>query len=279
MIKRCVKSFVDWMTRLIVVIPGGSYFYEQILATAMSTRATVTYSGRTLSFTIPNHLARYRAESFASKEPETLDWLEGMPEASILWDVGANVGIYSIYAASKRGARVFAFEPSVFNLELLARNVYLNELQRQIVIVPFAISDVVGPSLFKMTSTAWGGALSTFGQDFDQHGQVLLSRFEYQIMGLTMDDMNHLLQIPLPHYIKIDVDGIEHFILRGGATVLKHVESVLIEINDDFPQQVEESSRLLKEAGLRLHKKCNLNAGSQFNQWWVRTSAKCMQEI
>ena len=223
-------------------------------------------------FATPNMLCRYRAESFSSKEPETLTWLESIPEEAILWDVGANIGLYSIYAAKKNSARVFAFEPSVFNLELLARNIYLNQLQGRVTIVPIALTDALGPSLFKMSSTAWGGALSTFGQDFDQHGGKLKSIFEYQTMGMTMDEAIQLLNIPPPRYIKIDVDGIEHFILRGGTETLKNVESVMVEIDDGFTDQAEETARHLRSAGLTLLRKCGGDADSQYNQWWVRKS-------
>jgi len=80
---------------------------------------------------------------FATKEPETLEWIDRIPEKSVLWDIGANVGLYSCYAAKARGCRVFAFEPSVFNLEILARNIFLNQLTDQITIVPgeFASAD------------------------------------------------------------------------------------------------------------------------------------------
>ncbi len=253
-------------------LPGGRYVSEQFLRAGMSLNILVKHGGVAVAFTSPNALTRYRSESFSSKEPDTLIWLEGITEGAVLWDVGANVGLYSVYAAKKKNVRVFAFEPSVFNLELLARNVFLNSLQESVTIVPVALSDTLGPSLFKMSSTEWGGALSSFGQDFDQHGGKLNSIFEYQTMGMTMDVAVRLLGIPAPRFIKIDVDGIEHFILRGGAETLKQVESVLIEINNDFPMQAEESSRLLKEAGLVLHRKCDLNAGNQYNQWWKRTS-------
>jgi FkbM family methyltransferase len=54
-----------------------------------------------------------------------------MPRGSVLWDIGANVGLYSCYAVKARDCRVFAFEPSVFNLELLARNIFLNGIADQ----------------------------------------------------------------------------------------------------------------------------------------------------
>jgi hypothetical protein len=121
-----------------------------------------------------------------------------------------------------------------------------------------------------MSTTQWGGALSTFGVDYGQDGKTLASLFEYQTCGMRMDDVCAELGLSLPRYIKIDVDGIEHLILSGGAAVLKQAESVLVEINDDFAQQAEQSSQLLRQAGLTLHRKCDLNAGNQFNQWWIR---------
>jgi hypothetical protein len=123
-----------------------------------------------------------------------------------------------------------------------------------------------------MSTTLWGGALSTFGEEYGQDGKTLKGLFEYQTCGMRMDDVCAQLGLALPRYIKIDVDGIEHLILSGGAAVLNQAESLLVEINDDFSQQAEQSSQLLKQAGLTLHRKCDLNAGSQYNQWWVRTS-------
>ena len=55
-----------------------------------------------------------RANTFFSKEPETLAWIDAMTENDVLFDVGANIGIYSVYAALK-GLKVFAFEPESLN--------------------------------------------------------------------------------------------------------------------------------------------------------------------
>jgi len=266
------RAALNIVARCLLTFPGGGRLFEHMVFVRMNKLITVAHNGQSMSFVGANLLSSYRAESFSSKEPETLEWIETIAAGSVLWDVGANVGLYSIYAAKQRGCLVFAFEPSVFNLELLARNIFNNNLPKNIVIVPIALSDQAGPSLFKMSSTAWGGALSTFGQDFDQHGGKLKSIFEYQTMGMTMDEAIQLLNIPPPRYIKIDVDGIEHFILRGGVETLKNVESVMVEIDDGFTDQAEETARHLRSAGLTLLRKCGGDAGSQYNQWWVRKS-------
>jgi FkbM family methyltransferase len=248
----------------------GLYAYQQIIDTVMKRERSVIYGSHRLKFAVPNWLNQYRIDTFATKEPETLEWIDSIPEDAVLWDVGANIGLYAIYAAKARNCRVYAFEPSVFNLELLARNIFLNKLQNKITIIPVALNDRLGPNLFKMTTTAWGGALSSFGQDFDQNGAPLKDIFEYQTVGMSMSDAVALLNIPQPDYIKMDVDGIEHFILRGGSNVLAKVKGVIIEINDAFQDQAEESVHILENAGLSLHKKCDLGVSKQFNQWWSR---------
>ena len=94
----------------------------------MSTIRTVSYHGTQLAFCVPNGLNHIRVETFSTKEPETLAWIDAIAVDSVLWDVGANIGLYSCYAAKARHCRIIAFEPSVFNLELLARNVFLNHV-------------------------------------------------------------------------------------------------------------------------------------------------------
>jgi FkbM family methyltransferase len=272
-LKIFIKQAISCAIGLLAGNKVGAYTLTTIVNRLMEDTVKVSYKGTEMLFSIPNILTRYRATSFSTKEPDTLTWLESIPSDVVLWDVGANVGLYSVYAAKLRGVRVFAFEPSVFNLELLARNIYLNKLQDCVTVIPVALSDALGPSMFKLSSTAWGGALSTFGQDFDQHGGKLNSIFEYQTMGMTMDQAILLLNIPAPRFIKIDVDGIEHFILRGGTEALKGVESVMIEVDDGFAEQAEETARHLQNAGLRLLRKSGGDAGSQYNQWWVRGSA------
>jgi FkbM family methyltransferase len=199
-----------------------------------------------------------------------------MPAGSVLWDIGANVGLYSCYAAKARQCRVFAFEPSVFNIELLARNSFLNGLSERIVLVPLPLTDSVTISALNMTSTEWGGALSTFGESYGFDGRPLQKSFEFSTIGVSMDDAIGLLGIAKPDFVKLDVDGIEHLILKGGAAVLRQVKSVLVEINDDFLPQAEAAARYLRAAGLMLKEKRRWSESdgtafqSTYNQIWSR---------
>ena len=238
----------------------------------------ITYKDLGFKFASPNHLCDWRYSTFSTKEPETLEWIDAMPEGAIVWDIGANIGLYSIYAAKRRNCLVWAFEPSVFNLELRARNVYLNGLIENVSIVPVALSDAVGFSKLQMTTTEWGGALSSFGQNYGWDGSELQSIFAFSTIGISMDVARDHLHVPQPNFIKIDVDGIEHLILSGGASVLKGVQGVLIEVNDDFKAQAEGCRKLLEDCGLKLEDKrhSEMVASSKngfqntFNQIWIR---------
>jgi FkbM family methyltransferase len=250
---------------------------EQVIEASMTRTRKVSYRGTELAFCTPNSLNHFRVQTFSTKEPETLEWIESMPEGAVLWDVGANIGLYSCYAAKARRCRVFAFEPSVFNLELLARNIFLNRLTDEVTIIPLPLFELLTQDTLKMTTTSWGGALSSFAVPYGFDGQDLRRVFEFRTLGLSMDDAVAKLLLPQPDYIKMDVDGIEHMILRGGSQVLKGVRGVAVEINDGFTIQEAECRRLLEASGLRLVSKAHSEIieksaifAQTFNQMWAR---------
>ncbi len=246
-------------------------YLDVLVQRVINSKYRVNHNATDMIFFTPNTLCRYRAETFSSKEPETLDWIDSFEEGAIVWDIGANIGIYSIYAAKAKNAQVFAFEPSVFNLEFLAKNIHANQLQQKIVIFPLALSNITSFNLFKMNNPVWGGALSAFGVDFDQCGESFNTTFEYSILGLSADKAINALNMPKPEYLKIDVDGIEHIILEGAVHILKTVKSVLIEIDESFVNQRKQSEKYLLDAGLILSEKhILLENGTQYNQLWVR---------
>jgi len=278
LVNQFVKAVVDGTVSIGRKTRLGEYIENQIINSAMGRVTEVMHGGVNLKFATPNSLCHWRAKTFSTKEPETLEWIESIPEASIFWDVGANVGLYSVYAAKIRNCQVWAFEPSVFNLELLARNIALNALTDKVFIVPIALNDHLGSNRLRMTTTEWGGALSTFGKNFGWDGKKIRQVFEFQTIGLSIDDVIHKLEIPMPEYIKMDVDGIEHLILKGGLNTLHNVKCILIEINDDFHEQAEQCHSLLTEVGLTLKEKRHsidiaVSTGgfeNTYNQIWVR---------
>jgi len=226
---------------------------------------------------IANRFNLFRAKTFSKKEPETLAWIDNFTDKAIFWDVGANVGIYSCYAAKKKNCKVYAFEPSVFNLEVLSKNIDINGLNELITIFSLPLTNKIKETNFNMSSIDSGGAISTFGEAYKSDGTNLDKVFSYKILGLSIDDAIKKLGLVKPNYIKIDVDGIEHLILNGGQEVLKTVDEILIEVDEKFETQATQVKKILKSNGLQFESKNQSKMMQQaskdnktYNQIWKR---------
>ena len=96
---------------------------------SMNTIRSVKTPYGSLKFVISNEIEKMRIDKFFSKEPETLSWLDKtITPSSVLYDVGANIGQYSLYAAHMfaQPISVVAFEPESLNFSRLNQNIYLN---------------------------------------------------------------------------------------------------------------------------------------------------------
>ena len=229
---------------------GRSIFYL-VTRFTIERYSTVKVSQTDFKLSDPNPRLAWRNRTFAKKEPDTLRWIESFARGAILWDIGANIGLYSIYAAKVRNCKVLAFEPSVFCLEFLARNIWLNQLHEQVTIVPNPLCDTSKANTLTLNSRDWGESSNSFGTTFDQDGKEIEASFEYKILGTTIDESISKLNLPAPQHIKIDVDGIEPLILAGGTQTLMQVESVSVEV-PTYRGANERVSELLGQAGLKL---------------------------
>ena len=83
-------------------------------------------------FFTPNPTLYWRVKTFYTKEPDTLKWIDSFKNNSktVFWDIGANIGIFSIYAALKKNIKIFSFEPSFNNLSILGENISINQIGR-----------------------------------------------------------------------------------------------------------------------------------------------------
>ena len=274
--KIILKKLVKGLITILDTNRIGRYFNEHVAKYIFDQKRIIKYNNVQLVFYSPNRVNKFRIETFSSKEPETLKWIEKFSGNSVLWDIGANVGLYSCYAAKLKNINVYAFEPSVFNLEILTKNIFLNQLSNNVTIVPFPLTDKLKETEFKMTAVDWGSSVSTFGKNYKHDGSKLKAQFNYKMLGLSMDDCANILKMKRPDYIKMDVDGIEHLILEGGKQILKKTKSVLVEIDDNFTLQAENAKKHLTQAGFKLVEKKHSDLmeksklKSVFNQIWKR---------
>lgn len=198
----------------------------------------------------------WRSQTLFTKEPETIEWIDSMNANDILWDIGANVGLYSIYAGL-RGMKVFAFEPSALNTFLISKNIELNNLKDNVLLFPIAVSDKNEFGYLNMTSTDLGGALNEFNQtDIKTVGGGAYQTdvvFKQGMFAYSTDELIEKYNFDIPNYIKIDVDSIEDRIVYGADKTLanERVKGVLLEL-DETEERTQKMINFLKERGLEL---------------------------
>ena len=276
LIKFQIKRLITMLASLVFKTRVGKFASEKLIYLSLNSEKEIYYRKYNLRFAVPNSISRFRIDTFATKEPETLSWIDTFERNAVFWDIGANIGLYSCYAAKSTDCKVYAFEPSIFNLELLGRNISLNRLTDKVIIIPIPLTENLLENKLSMSTTEWSGSGSTFGQNYTHDGSKLIEKFNYRTVGISMDQAISLLKLPQPNYIKMDVDGIEHLILKGGSEVLKKTKSLLVEVDDKFEIQKQNTTEYLRNAGFKLAEKrhSRLFEGTKydscFNQIWKK---------
>lgn len=239
------------------------------------------YSGKTtygeIIFYCFGELPLWRAETLLTKEPETIEWIETFKEGETLWDIGANIGCYSLYAA-KKGISVIAFEPSAVNYFLLQKNIEQNQLDKKIHAFCIAFSDVSEIGYLNMSTIQPGGAISNFGnltKTIECADEPYDVKFCQGMISFSIDEFIRYYHIPTPNHIKIDVDGIENKILRGAKRTLidPNLKSLLIELDFNHPEYNDEIIKILDESGFTLTSK---NHGPMFESGKFSSIYNCV---
>ena len=206
-------------------------------------------------FFCPNELTAWRVRTFFTKEPDTIRWMRSFNKEDIFYDVGANIGLYTLYAA-KQGNRVFSFEPESQNYALLNKNIFLNAMQDSISAFNIALSNKVNFDFLYLREFTFGGALNNFAQNINLNYERFNPAFKQACVSFNLDELVLNQGLPFPTHIKIDVDGIEPRIIEGAKEVLQNrkLKSLLIELNTGLDDHMSVIS-VLKEFGFSVSNK------------------------
>jgi FkbM family methyltransferase len=174
----------------------------------------------------------WRAADFWKKEPETIAWIDSFETGSVFWDIGANVGVFSLYSET-RSSITFSFEPDTENYDAILRNVKANSV-RHVAGFKWAISDFDGKSTFYVPWIGSGHSGGQIDKPINEKGDEFNPVESYEVETYTIDTLAKRLGVP--NHIKIDVDGHEWRILQGaaGTLALPEVKSVLVEVNNCY---------------------------------------------
>jgi len=218
--------------------------------------ATTPIPGGQILFAAHTPLLIARARSLLTKEPDTVQWIDHFPQDAVMWDIGANVGQYSLYAACHKHARVVAFEPLAANYYILTKNLQLNHLEDRVVAYCVALGDRTRLGYLNTASAASGAALNQFGQlgDTCRYWSEQTLPLAQGMMAFSVDSFVRLFDPPFPSYLKIDVDGLELPILKGAKATLadERLKSVFVELSLSDPAERNGAVAILEEAGFGL---------------------------
>jgi FkbM family methyltransferase len=223
-----------------------SAVYNQIKNNSYS---NIILNKKKIVFFTPTLVTKTRVETFFTKEPETLKWIDEFDrKKNIFWDIGSNMGQYAIYASTRnKNNKTFAFEPSASNLVLLSRNISINKLSKNISIIPFGISYKKN-SFFYMNESKFeeGAAMHEFGS----HKK---SEYQYNVFGTTLENLIKNKTLSVPNYVKIDVDGTELQILQSFGNFLKNkkIKSILIELDTSNNKVFKKCLEIMKSNKLK----------------------------
>jgi len=214
--------------------------------TLLNDTGTVETPAGPLSFVLFGKVATGRVLSLLTKQPATITWIDSFQADSIMWDVGANVGVFTMYAAL-RGHRVVAFEPAAINYFLLAANCEANKLNRRVDCLLAGIGGKRAIGRFEVSQFSPAASFSI------QRDSTESTAPQQTAFVVSMDELVDEYGLPCPNYIKIDAPGMSESIIVGASRMLQRpeVRQVHIELREDSrggPRIIE----LLERCGLTI---------------------------
>jgi FkbM family methyltransferase len=148
----------------------------------------------------------------------------------VFFDVGSNIGIYSLIVASNSASKIFAFEPHPYTFSLLVENVAPNGYEDRVSCLQFALGNADG--LISFTDDPGSPVNHVLGKDERNQKEI-------QVKVLRGEMFCHEQSLH-PDVLKIDVEGYEDIVLHGFGEVLKSVQVILVEC-----RSVEKIGRIL----------------------------------
>ena len=167
----------------------------------------------------------------------------------VFWDVGANLGFYSLLAANCSGVDVAAFEPHPTTVKRLRKNVELNNKKSAIKVLNVALSDSEGRARFDP-------------MELDSHGRAHLASDEISgIIEVQTSSGDKLIEtgiVPRPDIVKIDVEGAEHLVIKGMRSALLSCRVLFCEVHpmyiEKYGSSAEDLEKTLKNMGFSVEK-------------------------
>lgn len=205
-----------------------------------ATLAVDTPKGQ-LSFVLLGKSSAGRALSLLTRQPATIAWIDAFEPGSVFWDVGASVGVYSLYAALGTGTKVVAFEPAAVNYYLLAANCEANRLYDRIDCLLVGLGREQAVARLEVSQFRPARSFSFRGKSGEPH------EGRQAAVVLSIDQLVDDYGLACPNYIKIDAPGASEAIVAGAARTLRRPD--LREVHLEVRESSKGGQRIIEMFG------------------------------
>jgi FkbM family methyltransferase len=192
-----------------------------------ATLAVETPKG-TLSFVLLGKTSAGRAMTVLTKQPATIDWIDSFQPQSVFWDIGASVGVFSLYAGLATDARIVAFEPAAVNYYLLSANCEANRLHDRVDCLLVGVGRQRSIARLEVSQFRPARSFSFRGKRDEPYAS------RQAAIVLSIDELVEEYGLPCPNYLKIDAPGASEDIIAGAVRTFRRpeVRQIHLELRD-----------------------------------------------
>ena len=206
----------------------------------------IEINNKSVKFWTPGNYSKYMVDNFLQKEKLVEKFILEIPDNNdiIFWDIGANLGVYSLFCASnKENVKTIAFECSPSAVLAISKNISLNNFENKICIFQLGLTDRKNIFLMlKEDKDSLGDQHISLGRDFDfENKKIHISENKYKLFSNSIFDILQNQALEVPNYIKLDVGSFELEVLEGFGHFLENPKIKYIVIEMKF------SSKKIKE--------------------------------
>lgn len=202
---------------------------EKILRPLVYKRGLRTSAGTIKFFVSPSAGLRYFFKSMSRVDPLIVNIAEKLVgPGDVVWDIGANIGLFSMVAArlSGKSGSVYCFEPDNFLVGCLRKSAVIQSINisAEVHVIPIAVSDSVGLRRFMIANRS-NATNHLEGYGTTQTGGV---RSVHIVPTFSVDWLVEHSDVTPPKLIKIDVEGAEIEVVNGAMGVLRRFRPLLV---------------------------------------------------
>ena len=246
--RKCAKVLIR-----LLHLNNGAFPFSIELSQQLRPSITSKYNGKNITWHSPNGRLAWRAKTVLTEEPLLIEWInESFDRNTVFLDIGANVGSYSIYAATRQVKQVYSCELDFLNLSILYGNIIENNLNEKILILPFpaASSTKIVEVFFRDMSA--GDALQSINRKSPMKTINSTKAHSLKMMAFPLDDIFISQSLLMPTHIKIDVDGNELEVVMGMEKILANARMVYFETSQAVEKDCNECLRLMYRMGYKI---------------------------